>query len=918
MKIKLFSMAVLLATVFETNAQPLKVDINNNNRSLSEGLDPAYTSWNDISGWFPAGANSISGTFGGVTVTFTRTGANGTSLAPGYWKEGVQNSPPDGNPPDYNCDLAGDGIKVDNGDTGAAQIEMRLSGLTPGPHTLLTFHNDWDNHTGYSVAPLNVYVDGSQVLTNVPVTIRVTNSVDAAASYVSLNATAGQDVVVLFAANTESGADKANVWINGFELDTPNSSFKAVKPFPENADEHVDADDKSLLLSWTPSGTAVSHDVYFGTDSNAVKTATHASPEFLGNQIAANCLVTNINSLLTYYWRIDEVHPGPQTTTGDLWMFRPRHLAFPGAEGYGRFARGGRGGVVVHVRNLNDSGPGSLREAIEGDYGPRTVVFDVSGLLTLSDDIVITENTSPITIAGQTSPGKGICIKRQQLALSGARDAVMRFIRVRVGKESGETQNGSGIAGCDHTIMDHCSISWGIDEELSGRSAKNVSFQRSLISEALNVAGHDKYPPGTAHGYAATISGLIGSYHHNLLTHCEGRNWSIGDEFNGSGGTTYNSRMDIFNNVVYNWGGRTTDGTGHNINFVNNYYKPGAASTKHVALTANLSGFDGTQEFYFAGNVMPGYFQVSNQSAGRDSTGTVGYNIWGSAPFFPSYGTIDEVTNAYKKVLSNVGCNEPMIDDHDARVIRETIDGTYTYVGSVSGKPGLPDTTDDVGGWEDYGSEVHPVDWDTDQDGMPDWWEAIKGFNASSPAGDFSESNSDADRDGFTALEDYLNWLAEPHTDCNAGSFVDVDLAALSRGYTNSSPGYTFSNVTGGSVTLVNNRFARFTPNTDTNALAGFDYTVTDNKGYTMTRKINIRVIGTTVAAAPVLGIRNEGGVLKIGLTADSGTSNTVQTATHLGDWLDWTNVKGSGAMQLFPLNELTNQGIRFFRAFSK
>ena len=837
--------SALLAVFVSTAAiavptQELKVDINNSGRQYTEGTDPAFTPWSTAYAWF-SGGNTTSATFDGITVTFTRVGSNGTGLKPSYWKNGVV---------DLGVKLVGDGIKVDNGDSGPAQIEMRISGLTPGPHTLLTYHNDWDNHVASDVAPLDIFVDDVRVMTNLPLTVRAMTGTDAASAYLELEAVEGRDVVVLFAADTSAGTTKENVWINGFEVDTVDSSLKAVKPSPDNGDEHVDADDKTLWLNWTAGASAVSHNVYLGTDVNAVKNATPASLEFQGNQTDTNYLATDISSLLTYYWRVDEVHPGPVVTPGDVWMFRARHLAFPGAEGYGRFARGGRGGVVVKVTNLNDSGPGSLREAIEGDYGPRTVIFDVSGLITLSDDVVINGSTPPITVAGQTTPGKGICVKRQQFAMSGANDAIIRFMRLRVGKESGETQNGSGMAGVDHSIMDHCSISWGIDEEMSTRSAKNMTLQWTLISEALNIAGHDKYPPGSAHGFAASIGGDIASFHHNLLAHCAGRNWSLAGGLDGAG--FFAGRLDIFNNVVYNWRHRTTDGGAHQINFVNNYYKPGPAINQTKILIAQYENFPGKQQYYYTGNVMPGYHQANDLSS-RTYTGTPqGYSPWVDEPFFPSYATIDDANAAYKKVLSDVGCNLPMIDDHDERVIHETINGTYTYRGSVSGLPGLPDTTDDVGGWEDYGNVTRPADWDTDDDGMPDWWEEIKGLDPNSPPGDFSESNGDPDGDEFTNLEDYLNWMAEPHADCNAGSFVDIDLYVLNRGFTDSDLNYTFSNVVNGIVDLVDGRYARFMPTTDADALGGFTYSVTDNKSDYMTRNVNVRIMGMP---APVPGL---------------------------------------------------------------
>jgi hypothetical protein len=253
---------------------------------------------------------------------------------------------------------------------------------------------------------------------------------------------------------------------------------------------------------------------------------------------------------------------------------------------------------------------------------------------------------------------------------------------------------------------------------------------------------------------------------------------------------------------------------------------------------------------------MPGHFDESSQAAGR-KVGTENggilpedskppYRPWADAPFFPSLATIHTATNAYKQVLSDVGCTQPAKDDHDARILRETIDGTHTYTGSVSGKKGLPDTTDDVGGWEDYGKAARPADWDTDHDGLPGWWEAIQGFDPRSPAGDFSEANSDADGDGYTALEDYLNWMARPHADCAAGGAVDIDLHALSLGYLKTRPTYTFAKPVNGTVTLVGGRHARFIPSTAAPALGGFTYTVTDSAGDSMTRTVGIRILDKT------------------------------------------------------------------------
>jgi hypothetical protein len=438
----------------------------------------------------------------------------------------------------------------------------------------------------------------------------------------------------------------------------------------------------------------------------------------------------------------------------------PAHqLAFPTAEGYGRFALGGRGGRVIAVTNLADSGPGTLREAVEAS-GPRTVVFDVSGLITLESRLIIRSTNSNLTIAGQTAPGNGICIRKYNLGMLGATNVIARYLRVRPGNISGMTLDGMGMASSDNCIIDHCSISWTLDESFSSRGGRNITLQRTLISEALNEAGHKKYPAGTQHGYAASIGGDIGSFHHNLLAHCAGRNWSL------AGGLSkpkneYAGRLDLRNNVVYNWSKRANDGGAHEVNFVNNYYQPGPATKFFYALNAQYGGFPGSQRYFFEGNVMPGYFGLTNQTAGRIATtergGTVptNYSPWADAPFFESYVQTHSAAEAYTNVLANVGCNFPALDEHDQRIIAETRAGTAKFKGSKTGLPGLPDSQDDVGGWDNY-PEVHrAADWDTDHDGMPDAWEKSHGLNPKDPA----DGNADLNGDGYTNLEKYLNSL---------------------------------------------------------------------------------------------------------------------------------------------------------------
>jgi hypothetical protein len=448
-------------------------------------------------------------------------------------------------------------------------------------------------------------------------------------------------------------------------------------------------------------------------------------------------------------------------TAGALQAFATTNppLAFPTAEGYGRFAEGGRGGRVIKVTNLNDSGPGSLRAAVE-QSGPRTVVFDVSGLITLESRLIVRKTNSNLTIAGQTAPSNGICIRKYNLGMLGATNVIIRYVRVRPGNISGMTLDGMGMASCDHCIIDHCSISWTLDEAISTRGAKNITLQRTLISEALNEAGHKKYPPGTQHGYAASIGGDIGSFHHNLLAHNAGRNWSL------AGGLSkpkneYAGRLDIRNNVVYNWSKRATDGGAHEVNFVANYYQPGPATKYFYALNAQYGGFPGSQRYYFADNIMVGRFGLTNQEAGRTATTERGgkvptdYSPWADKPFFASHIKSHSAHESYTNVLADVGCNFPALDEHDQRVIAEVRSGTAKFKGSKTGLPGLPDSQDDVGGWDNYPEVKRPADWDTDGDGIPDAWEKQHGLNPT----DATDGNKDLTGDGYTNLEKYLNSL---------------------------------------------------------------------------------------------------------------------------------------------------------------
>lgn len=781
-------------------------------RPVSEVNEPGYTAWPI------ANDENVSTNIQGINIKLLG------SFKRGWYKAGIQS-------PNF-ARLTNDGIISDK------YIEMQISGLPSGNNTLLTFHNFFSNPETGSFSPMDIYLNNDLVLNNLKPSCRVLSNEDAATAYITFHVSKGEIVSIKFVADSNSSMEEdIKAILCGFELNTPDSKYQAKTPLPADGNEHVEITNGKLELYWKPSSNAASHDVYVGNNYQDIVTANNSSPVFKGNFTDTTFELNGLYSMDKYYWRIDEYDSTGKITCGDIWYFRPAHLAFPGAEGYGRYAIGGRGGKVVEVTNLNDSGPGSLREAVTKDIGPRTIVFAVSGIISLQSRLTISSNY--ITIAGQTAPGKGICIKQAPFGMSGVNDVIMRHMRVRVG--SGTTYDGMGMSGSNFSIIDHCSISWTIDEAFSSRSAKNITLQRTLISEALNVAGHQNYEKGKAHGYAASIGGDIGSFHHNLLAHCSGRNWSLAGGLDGNG--NFAGRMDIFNNVVYNWNSRVTDGGAHEVNFVNNYYKPGPAWKKNInyALKAQYDNFPGTQKYYFSGNVMPGVFNESNQTDGRIFTGTPqGYSPWVDSAFFPSYAAIEKAKDGYKIVLSDVGATQPVFDDHDKRIIQETLDSSFMYRGSYTNLPGIPDADKDVGGWENYPCKERPENWDSDHDGLPDWWENILGLNPNSKVGDFSEANSDPDRDGFTQLEDYLNWMAGPHFFIAEDSSLTLNLRDYSRGFTDA-PLYRITSIISGSVDQENDHsFIQFHP--DKKGFSSFSFQVTDSAGTKLDRKICIYV----------------------------------------------------------------------------
>ena len=784
--------ALLLTASVALDATAQNIDFNMTNRQDVEVNEPDYIGWpvNQVTSESKTLSN-------GLVVTVAAAG-NATTLR-AQWHKNTCTAGKNGQ---TGLRLMGDGVvafiaDADNNTPNLTDIptsiSVKLEGLKAGLHSLAAYHV-WKDPKSGDMPTIRVDVERTDVVqaddedgtgttqqvkltsqTGVPyVNVKSTATdlkmADATFSYVEFEVTqTTQSVTVTYTTEVEPGKtyQTTNVMLNGLLID--RSPLIAMDPVPNNRDYHVDAAGGSCTLQWAPATVAVAHKLVIGTDSAAVATATDY--EYEGP--ATEYVKTGLSTALHYWWRVDEVNAEGKVFKGNVWSFKPRQLAFPGAEGYGRYAIGGRGGKVYHVTSLSGGmEPGTLLYGLTQLNEPRYIVFDVSGIIELDFESYFVKPYA--TIAGQTAPGKGICIKASNINIGS--DVICRHVRFKrgLGVYGQNTGNAMGMSGADHAIVDHCTAAWGTDETVSGRGAQNISFQYSIISEALGIAGHKNYADGTNHGYAATIDGQIGSWHHNLLVNCNGRNWSMGGGMDGQnipiGG------LDLLNNVCYNWNGRTTDGNCHAVNFVGNYYKMGPDTRKTILFTQDFEGAInplGTNQAYISGNIRENKNHTLTQDKLDDTYNAVAskggaipttYQYRVSQPLFPSYATIHTAKDALKIVTTYAGATMPMRDEHHVRNVRETLDGTYTYVGSKSKIKGEIDTEADITehadgkGWEAYPEEKRPDDWDTDQDGMPDWYEQLVGSDAST-----ANQNDDPDGDGWTLLEDYLELMAHPY-----------------------------------------------------------------------------------------------------------------------------------------------------------
>ncbi len=419
--------------------------------------------------------------------------------------------------------------------------------------------------------------------------------------------------------------------------------------------------------------------------------------------------------------------------------------AFPGAEGWGACSRGGRGGVVLKVTNLHDSGPGSFREAVSHP-APRTVLFEVSGTITLETDLTIVHPY--LTIAGQTAPGEGICLRGFPLNLANTHDIVIRSIRVRPGTGSGlkgSEINALEIRNSENIIVDHCSFSWSTDEGLNNwHGSKNVTIQWCMMSEPLHRSIHEKGP----HGYGASLGADRLSFHHNLMAHCYARNPSI-----AGNNQNLTLLMDFRNCVIYNWAIRSCDGKPVSINVINNYFKSGPATLpavrQRIARIDNSEGMGFSGLWHIGGNHVEGFPAITadNWKGGVDfDRGASEARNRSLTPFRVAPVTTQQAADAYRLVLERAGVLIPARDSHEKRIVSEVQSASFSC-----GDKGLVDNVEQAGGWPELKSGTPRPD--SDNDGMPDDWESANRLNPADP-GDAALAGG---TDGYTNIERYIN-----------------------------------------------------------------------------------------------------------------------------------------------------------------
>jgi len=438
----------------------------------------------------------------------------------------------------------------------------------------------------------------------------------------------------------------------------------------------------------------------------------------------------------------------PLPAAGGVAPAGPRLPAFPGAEGFGATTPGGRGGRVLRVTTLADSGPGSLRAALD-ERGPRIVVFTLSGVIDNERPLCIEEPF--VTVAGQSAPGDGITLAGEEVRIQ-AHDVVLRHLRIRTGdarppQDGWDNRDAVNFGhprrpGDTHdVVLDHCSLSWAVDETLTvWYRAHDVTVQHCLLAEPLMKSKHPEGPHSM--GILIGEGSANVSLHHNLIADSNGRNPQVA----GAG------VVDVRDNVVFNWGEYAAlfKGRGNKINFVNNFYKRGPDSAKAWTPTAIKVKEDARDlELFVAGNVDP-----TLPSADADNWPMVVW--WNGKPMkdaqlraarehpHPEVATVPAAA-AWESVLADAGATKPKRDAADVRVV----------AGVRAGDGRIIDSPQQVGGWPEMKSA--PASADADSDGMPDAWESAHGLDPK----DAADAAKDRDGDGYSNVEEWLNELAK-------------------------------------------------------------------------------------------------------------------------------------------------------------
>lgn len=437
--------------------------------------------------------------------------------------------------------------------------------------------------------------------------------------------------------------------------------------------------------------------------------------------------------LLGVGFMIPRAVPTASTATanepGDLGPLR----AFPGAQGFGADATGGRGGRVIKVTNRNSSGPGSLRDCILAT-GPRTCVFEVGGTITLTDHIATGAENSDLTIAGQTAPGGGIQVRGGRLRLQDVDDVVVRHVRFRLGDElPGDSQDADvvEVVNARRVVLDHVSIAWGVDENLALDSVRDVTVSNSIITEGLHESVHSEGP----HGYCAFQKGSRETtWYRNLISHCERRFPQMSDS--GAHATS----TVVANNVIHDYvtRGSTTAGSDrtHRVDILANFYRRSPSSDRQAV---QLEDVGSRTRVYLQGNIGP----TDNAPRRNQWSLTWGDNsssLRASSPLFPNHVPVRPASEAREFVLDNAGAWPR--DAMDTRVVNRA--RTLDY--------GLVDRPGQVGGWPTLASGSAPAD--RNDDGIPDSWNAMHGFGASA---DIATQQVPGAAQGWTWLDAYLH-----------------------------------------------------------------------------------------------------------------------------------------------------------------